>query len=192
MSLMISVFNHLFMCLLAICISSLEKCLFRSPAHSLFFNFYYFFWLHWVFVAARGLSLDVASRGYSLLQCAGFSLWWLLLLQSTGSRRKGFSSCGLRALGCQVSSCGTWAQLLSSMWDLPDPGIKPMSPALAGGLLTTAPPGKPPCPFFNEVGCLFVVAIKFYVFLRILDINPLLDILFANIFSHLVGCFFCC
>ena len=29
------------------------------------------------------------------------------------------------------------------MWDLPGPGLEPMSPALAGGLPTTAPPGKP-------------------------------------------------
>ena len=29
------------------------------------------------------------------------------------------------------------------MWDLPGPGIKPMSPALAGGFFTTQPPGKP-------------------------------------------------
>ena len=29
------------------------------------------------------------------------------------------------------------------MWDLPGPGFEPVSPALAGGLLTTAPPGKP-------------------------------------------------
>ena len=29
------------------------------------------------------------------------------------------------------------------MWDLPRPGIKPMSPALAGGFFTTEPPGKP-------------------------------------------------
>ena len=28
------------------------------------------------------------------------------------------------------------------MWDLPGPGIKPGSPALAGRLFTTAPPGK--------------------------------------------------
>ena len=28
------------------------------------------------------------------------------------------------------------------MWDLPRPGLEPMSPALAGGYLTTAPPGK--------------------------------------------------
>ena len=29
------------------------------------------------------------------------------------------------------------------MWDLPRPGLEPVSPALAGGFLTTAPPGKP-------------------------------------------------
>jgi len=27
--------------------------------------------------------------------------------------------------------------------NLPDPGIKPMSPALVGGFFTTGPPGKP-------------------------------------------------
>ena len=52
------------------------------------------------------------------------------------------SSCGLRALERRLSSFGTWAQLLRSMQDLPRPGIKPVSPALAGGFLTTAPPGK--------------------------------------------------
>ena len=40
------------------------------------------------------------------------------------------------------SSCGSWAELLHGMWDLPRPGIEPVSPALAGGFLTTAPPGK--------------------------------------------------
>ena len=29
------------------------------------------------------------------------------------------------------------------MWDHPRPGIEPVSPALAGRFLTTAPPGKP-------------------------------------------------
>ena len=28
------------------------------------------------------------------------------------------------------------------MWDLPRPGLEPVSPALAGGFLTTVPPGK--------------------------------------------------
>ena len=62
-----------------------------------FYFIYFYFWLHWVFVAACGLSLVAASSGYSSLRCAGFSLRWLLLLQSTGSRSVGFSSCGTRA-----------------------------------------------------------------------------------------------
>ena len=33
-------------------------------------------------------------------------------------------------------------QLLCSMWHLPRPGIKPASPALVGGFVTTRPPGK--------------------------------------------------
>ena len=56
----------------------------------IFLKFIYF-WLHWVFVAAHGPSLVAASGGYSSLWCVGFSLWWLLLLWSTGSgsRRAG-------------------------------------------------------------------------------------------------------
>ena len=145
-----------------------------------FFFFLIYFWLRWVFVAACGLSLVVASGGYSLLQCVGFSLQWLLLLRSTGSRCTGFSSCstwaqqllhmGPRAHGLQQLQhagsrlCGLqqfWcvgsvvvarglqsagsvvvAHGLSSMWDLPGAETEPVSPALAGGFLTTAPPGK--------------------------------------------------
>ena len=44
----------------------------------------------------------------------------------------------------RLSSCGSRAQLLHGMWDLPGPGIKPMSPAWASGFLTTVPPGKSP------------------------------------------------
>ena len=43
-----------------------------------------------------------------------------------------------------LSSCGARAQLVCGMWDLPRPGLEPVSPALAGGFPTTAPPGKPP------------------------------------------------
>ena len=43
----------------------------------------------------------------------------------------------------RLSSCVSWAQLLRGMWDLPRPGLKPVSPALAGRFSTTAPPGKP-------------------------------------------------
>ena len=43
----------------------------------------------------------------------------------------------------RLSSCGAQAQLLHGMWDLPRPGLEPVSPALAGRFSTTAPPGKP-------------------------------------------------
>ena len=43
----------------------------------------------------------------------------------------------------RLSNCGSRAQLLCGMWDLPRPGLEPVSPALAGRLSTTAPPGKP-------------------------------------------------
>ena len=56
---------------------------------------------------------------------------------------RGLSSCGSQALKGRLSSCGTRAQPLCGMWDLPGPGLEPMSPALAGRFLTTAPPGKP-------------------------------------------------
>ena len=51
-----------------------------------FFNLLIYFCLHWVFMATQGLSLVAVSGGYSSLRCAGFSLWWLLLLGSTGSK----------------------------------------------------------------------------------------------------------
>ena len=60
-----------------------------TPArlHFFFFNYLFIFWLRWVFVAARGLSLVMASGGHSSLWCVGFSSRWLLL--STGSRHVG-------------------------------------------------------------------------------------------------------
>ena len=66
-----------------------------------FFNkfiylFIYYLWLRWVFITAWGLSLVVASGGYSLLKCTGFSL-------------HGFSFCGAQTLGMWASvvvACG--------------------------------------------------------------------------------------
>ena len=43
----------------------------------------------------------------------------------------------------RLSNCGSRAQVLRGMWDPPRPGPEPVSPALAGRLSTTAPPGKP-------------------------------------------------
>ena len=89
-------------------------------------------------------------------------LFYYLLLAALGLRccARAFSSCGEQGLlfvavrglltvvaslvaEYRLSSCGARAQLLHGMWDLPGPGLEPMSPALAGGFLTTAPPGKP-------------------------------------------------
>ena len=127
------------------------------------FLFIYYFWLCWVFVSACRLSLVVASVGYSSLWCAGFLLWWLLVaehgLQACGLQQlwlmdsvvvaHRLSSCGSWALEHRLSSSGTRAQLLHGMWDLPGQGLEPVSPSLAGGFLTTVPPGKPPV-------CLFI------------------------------------
>ena len=49
----------------------------------------------------------------------------------------------------RLSSCGSWALSLRCMWDLPRPGLEPVSPALAGRLSTTEPPGKPPILLFK-------------------------------------------
>ena len=55
----------------------------------------------------------------------------------------------------KLSSCGSRDQLLHGMWDLPRPGLEPVSPALAGGFSTTAPPGKPKAVIFNSNSCIY-------------------------------------
>ena len=109
---------------------------------SIFFKFIYLFiylWLCWVFVSVRGLSLVAASGGRSSSRCAGLSLSRPLLLQSTGSRRAG------SVIVAHGPSCS------AAMWDLPRPGLEPMSPALAGRFSTTAPPGKPSVHFLSTI-----------------------------------------
>ena len=55
---------------------------------------------------------------------------------------------------CRLSSCGSQAQLLRGMWDLPRPGLEPVSPALAGSFSTTAPPESPITHFYRQ-NCVF-------------------------------------
>ena len=77
--------------------------------------------------------------------CSGFSCCRARALGTQASVvvARGLSSCGSPALECRLSSCGARAYLLRGMWDLPGPGLEPVSPAMAGRFLTTAPPGKP-------------------------------------------------
>ena len=51
----------------------------------------------------------------------------------------------------RLSNCGSWAQLLRGTWDPPRPRLEPVSPALAGRLSTTAPPGKPQTVGFEDI-----------------------------------------
>ena len=52
--------------------------------------------------------------------------------------------------------------MLCGMWDLPGPGLEPVSPALAGGFLTIAPPGKSLIIFIYEFSnCEFSYSLKF-------------------------------
>ena len=43
---------------------------------------------------------------------------------------------------CRLSSWGTQAYLSHGMWDLPRPGLEPLSPASAGRFLATGPQRK--------------------------------------------------
>ena len=79
------------------------------------FIYFIYFWLLWVFIAVHRLSLVVVSGGYSSLRCRGFSLRWLLLLWSMGSRSTGFSSCGTQAQQLWFAGSRVQAQQLLCM-----------------------------------------------------------------------------
>ena len=78
-------------------------------------------------MAAHRLSPVAASRVSSL--CGA----WLLTAAVSLDVERGLYGLQARWL---------WVYLSHGMWNLPGPGIKPMSPALAGRLLATVPPGK--------------------------------------------------
>ena len=79
-------------------------------------------WLCWVFVSVRGLPLVAASGGHSSSRCGGHS----------SSRCTGLSlsrplAAEHRLQTRRLSYCGSRAELLRGMWDLPRPGLEPMS-----------------------------------------------------------------
>ena len=82
-----------------------------------FFIFIIYFWLCWVFIAGRGLSL-VVVRG-ATLHCGAWA-----------SPCGGFSCCRALVLGARAAVIAAQAYLPRGMWDLPGPGIEPVSPVL--------------------------------------------------------------
>ena len=94
---------------------------------------YTFFFYNFIYLFIFGCSVPSLPAGFSVVAgIGGCSLvgvlgLLILLLQSVGSRRVGFSSFGGTGL---VAPCGI-------LWDLPGPGIVPGSCALVGGFLTT-------------------------------------------------------
>ena len=91
---------------------------------NIFFFFLIYFWLHWVFIAEH--ILVATSGGCSLVVVLGLNC-------------SGFSCRGAWALEHGLCSYGTWALLLQGMWGRPRPRNKPMTLALAGGVLTSRP-----------------------------------------------------
>ena len=98
--------------------SILPKKFFFFKIYLLFVDFIYF-WLHRVLVAARRI-FAVACGLLSSCGMQVFSLYlWLI-----GSRARELCSLWHAVSlveACKISSCGAWAQLPHSMWDLSSP-----------------------------------------------------------------------
>ena len=101
----------------------------------IFFNFLgLFFYLSMAVLGPRFCARAFSSRGK----------WGPLFIAVRGPLTIAASLVAEHRLQTRrLSNCGSRAQLLRGMWDLPRLGLEPVSPALAGRLSTTAPPGKP-------------------------------------------------
>ena len=116
----------------------------RPPLALFFLRFIYFiFWLRWVVIAVLGLSAVAVSGGYSSLVATLHLLGVGSLLLSTGSRYTGFSHCSVGTVAV--------AHSLGCMWDLPGPGVEPVSLELQGQFLTTEPLGNPDTVVLKEI-----------------------------------------
>ena len=108
---------------------------------------YFFFLILFIYLFIYGcVGSSFLCEGFLQLRQVGATLHCGARASPVAEHRlqtRRLSSCGSRALEHRLSSCGARAYLLRGMWDLPRPGLEPVSPALAGRFSTTAPPGKP-------------------------------------------------
>ena len=103
-----------------------------------FIYLFIYLWLCWVFVFCVRAFSSCGKRGPLFIAvCGPLTISASLVAEH-------------RLQTHRLSNCGSWAQLLCSMWDLSRPALEPVSPALAGRFSTTAPPGKPACVFLNH------------------------------------------
>ena len=103
----------------------------RIVGNSFFFYFFKIYFYFYLFLAVLGLHFCV--RAFS--SCGERGPLFIAVCGPLVAEHK----LQMRRL----SSCGSRAQLVRGMWDLPRPGLEPVSPALAGRFSTTAPSGKP-------------------------------------------------
>ena len=111
--------------------------------------FFFFFFYNFVYLfpfaglglcCCAGFAL-VRAGGAALSQSAGCPLCCVLLVRSTASVVEVLRLQRPGSIAVVHSRSGLSCP--RGLWDLPRPGIKPVSPTLAGGFFTIEPPGKP-------------------------------------------------
>ena len=104
----------------------------------IFFFFFFFINLFSTVLGLRGCTRafsGCSGRGRLFVAAHGFSLSWLPLLRALGAWASGVAARGR-------SRCGPRTRSLRLMWDLPRPGVEPVSPLSAGGFWPGVPPGR--------------------------------------------------
>ena len=114
------------------------------------------FWLRWVFLAVRGPSLSCREQGLLFIAVHGLFIAVASLVAEYGLQARGLQQLwhvgsvvvarGLQSTGTVVVVHGLSCSVACGIF--PEPGLEPMSPALAGRFLTTAPPGKSPAFYY--------------------------------------------
>ena len=137
--------------------------------HQLFFFFNFIYLFIYLFMAALGLRF--CARAFSSCGKQG-----PLFIAVCGPLTVAASLVAEHRLQTRrPSNCGSRAQSLRGMWDLPRPGLEPVSPALAGRFSTTAPPGKPQNAFLT-----WYILLPFKT-----EPSPFQKVMYGN--PHLVG-----